>query len=147
MVGALLLLVSLPFFVLCSAFGRALGRTRMRIVRFPATRGAGFAWKELVSTRTDRPLIGLVQTPRYLQVLIGRLSLVGDAPIHSGCQDDDAGEEIPPAGQRPGLIRSEPKDPASARSEIPVVDSDLDVFLSRLPSLLLGRSPHWSSRE
>lgn len=146
-VGLLLLLVSLPFFVLCFLLGRPIGRVRTRTVSCRSTWGETFRWKELVSGAGDRPLIGLVQSPRYLQVLRGRLALVGSAVIPSGCHDEIDGEDMTPTGERPGLIRTPATHELAEVAGRAPVASEVDLFLSSLPSLLLGRAPHWFSRE
>jgi hypothetical protein len=88
--GALVLaVVSLPGFLVFSTIGAGFG-VRPRPVTLP---GAPTIWKELVA-RGDRPLPGWVQLPRFLQVLRGRLSLVG--PNGSGAAADSG-------RPRPGL--------------------------------------------
>jgi hypothetical protein len=78
--GFVLAVVSLPGYLVSSTLGRAFG-VRMRPVTIAGTQAR---WNELTS-RTARPLPGWVQLPRFIQVLRGRLSLVGpEAPAGAG---------------------------------------------------------------
>lgn len=70
--GLLFAVLSLPGFLLFSTLGLLFGIRRRAVI----LSGSAVEWKEL-STGRGRVLPGLVQLPRYLELVRGRLSLVG----------------------------------------------------------------------
>lgn len=149
-VGLLLSLLSLPGFVLCFAFGRLLGLVQLQPVRRLGRLRTGVQWRELVWRRTQRPLWGLVQLPLFLQVLAGRLSLVGPYPLPVGLEEELGPIQRLRFAVKPGL--SGPwQHHLGSRSLRQITDDDLDylerwswmldldLFLSALPRILAGR--------
>jgi len=126
MVSLVLVGVSLPGYLLFLTVGAAFG-VRGRPVTIP---GTGARWIELIS-RGERPLPGLVQLPRFLQVLRGRLSLVGP-----GVGSDVGGGGLLRPGLASAVLAGHILDEA-AYCESWSLAFDLECLL-RQPGALLG---------
>lgn len=124
--GLILAVVSLPGYLVSSTLGIAFG-IRSRPVTIE---GTDARWRELTSRRM-RPLPGWVQLPRFVQVLRGRLSLVGpDVSVPAG------GRALLRPGLAPPVLAGQALDEA-AYCERWSLAFDLECLL-RQPGAVLG---------
>jgi len=152
--GLLLSLLSLPGFVLCSALGRPFGLVQSHTHGRLGRRGRRIAWPELSWSRSGRPLWGIVQFPRFLQVLRGRLSLVGPYPLLESSEEELGAHQRLRFAVNPGLTGpwrhrlDHPSISQLTHDDLDYLEHwsfslDLDLFLSALPQLLWSRK-NWN---
>lgn len=152
-IALLLCGLSLPGFVLCWLLGRPLGLVRSRPVERLGLRRGRLRWRELVWRRSGRPLWGLVQLPLFLQVLLGRLSLVGPYPLPLGLEEELGPVQRLRFAVKPGLSGFwQHHLESTSLTELTHDDLDymeqwsmtldLDLFLSSLPQLI-GSRDRW----
>ena len=134
-VALILAVVSLPGYLVSSTLGIAFGiRTRPVMIE-----GTDARWRELTS-RGTRPLPGWVQLPRFVQVLRGRLSLVGpEVTAPAG------GRALLRPGLAPPVLAGQILDEA-AYCERWSLAFDLECLL-RQPGAVLGAGRITSVRE
>ncbi len=151
--GALLCLLSLPGFVLCSALGRPLGLVRWRDSERLGQRRRILHWPELVSGRSGRALWGLVQLPVFWQVLTGQLSLVGPYAFSPLREKELRPIHLLRFAVKPGLAGlwqqecNETTLESLVSSDLDYLEQwsltlDLDLLLSALPGILFRRD-YW----
>jgi hypothetical protein len=143
-IGLLLLLLSLPGFVLCSLFGRPFG------VRWSRREALGLdrrplRWVELV--RGDgRPMPGWAQAPLFARLITGAFGLVGPLPLRAFTDEEFSPDALLRFAMKPGLAGPwqdlGPEDGIEpiVRAEVAYLERwsaalDLDLFLRALPRL------------
>jgi GT2 family glycosyltransferase len=148
--GALLCLLSLPGFVLCSALGRPLGLVRWRRSQKLGQRRRLIPWPELVGGRSDRALCGLVQLPVFWKVLTGEVSLVGPFALSPPREKELRPIHLLRFAVKPGLSGlwqqgcDETTLESLVSSDLDYLEQwsltlDLDLLLSALPGILFRR--------
>jgi len=146
--GALLWIVTLPGFVLCSVVGRPLGLVHSRRLRRLGQRRRLVEWTELVG-RKGRPLPGIVQAPTAFLVVSGRFSLAGPYPLPPIVEKELEPTHLLRFAVKPGLSglwqpESGGELSALLENDLGYLETwsltlDLDLFLSGLPGILVER--------
>jgi hypothetical protein len=150
--GALLCILSLPGFVLCSLLGRPLGLIGQRTSQRLGHRRRIINWSELVSTRSGRPVWGLAQLAVFLKVLTGQISLVGPSALPAEKEKELSPIHLLRFAVKPGLAGlwqqecGERTLESLVSSDLDYLEQwsltlDLDLFLSALPRILFRRDP------
>jgi N-acetylglucosaminyl-diphospho-decaprenol L-rhamnosyltransferase len=151
--GALLCLLSLPGFVVCCTLGWPLRLVALGAQQRLGHRRQRLRWRELVLRRSGAPLWGIVQLPLFVQVLAGRLSLVGPCPLPAGVEEELGPIQLLRFAVKPGLTGFWQQAPRGAALGQLIADDleylerwsltlDLDLFLSGFWRLM-GSRDRW----